>query len=83
MAPHSSVLSWRIPGTEESGGLLSMGSHRVGHNGSDLAAAAVNVCGVFFGFCIFPFIGVHLPVWEQTLKNKFFMVKNKFIRNVY
>ena len=32
MAPHSSVLAWRIPGTGEPGGLLSMGSHRVGHN---------------------------------------------------
>ena len=30
MATHSSVLAWRIPGTEESGGLPSMGSHRVG-----------------------------------------------------
>ena len=32
MATHSSVLAWRIPGTEEPGGLLSMGSHRVGHD---------------------------------------------------
>ena len=32
MATHSSVLAWRIPGIEEPGGLLSMGSHRVGHN---------------------------------------------------
>ena len=40
MATHSSVLAWRIPGIEEPGGLLSMGSHRVGHDGSDLAAAA-------------------------------------------
>ena len=40
MATHSSVLAWRIPGTEEPNGLLSMGSHRVGHNWSDLAAAA-------------------------------------------
>ena len=32
MATHSSVLAWRIPGTAESGGLPSMGSHRVGHN---------------------------------------------------
>ena len=31
MAPHSSTLAWKIPGTEEPGGLLSMGSHRVGH----------------------------------------------------
>ena len=31
-ATHSSILAWRIPGTEEPGGLLSMGSHRVGHD---------------------------------------------------
>ena len=37
---HSSVLAWRIPGTGEPGGLPSMGSHRVGHDWSDLAAAA-------------------------------------------
>ena len=40
MAPHSSVLAWRIPGMGEPGGLPSMGSHRVGHDWSDLAAAA-------------------------------------------
>ena len=40
MATHSSVLAWRIPGTGEPGGLLSMGSHRVGHDWRDLAAAA-------------------------------------------
>ena len=40
MATHSSVLSWIIPGTGEPGGLPSMGSHRVGHDWSDLAAAA-------------------------------------------
>ena len=40
MATHSSVLAWRIPGTGEPRGLLSMGSHRVGHDWSDLAAAA-------------------------------------------
>ena len=37
MATHSSVLAWRIPGTGEPGGLLSMGSHRVGHDWSELA----------------------------------------------
>ena len=41
MATHSSVLAWRLPGMGEPGGLPSMGSHRVGHDGSDLAAAAV------------------------------------------
>ena len=40
MATHSSVLAWKIPGTGEPGGLPSMGSHRVGHDWSDLAAAA-------------------------------------------
>ena len=40
MAPHSSVLAWRIPGTGEPGGPLSMGSHRVRYDWSDLAAAA-------------------------------------------
>ena len=40
MATHSSVLAWRIPGIGEPGGLLSTGSHRVGHDWSDLAAAA-------------------------------------------
>ena len=40
MATHSSVLAWRIPGTEEPGGLPSMGSHRIGHNWRYLAAAA-------------------------------------------
>ena len=47
MATHSSVLAWRIPGTGEPGGLPSMGSHRVGHDRSDLAtvaAAAAEPC---------------------------------------
>ena len=43
MATHSSFLAWRIPGTAEPAGLPSMGSHRVGHDWSDLAAAAVQV----------------------------------------
>ena len=40
MATHSSVLAWRIPGKGEPGGLPSMGSHRVEHDWSDLAAVA-------------------------------------------
>ena len=39
MTTHSSILAWRILWTEEPGGLLSLGSHRVGHDWSDLAAA--------------------------------------------
>ena len=49
MATHSSVLAWRIPGTGEPGGLLSVGLHRVRHDRSDLAAAAaiyhMGLCG--------------------------------------
>ena len=40
MATHSNVLAWRIPDTGEPGGLPSVGSHRVRHDWSDLAAAA-------------------------------------------
>ena len=43
MATHSSVLAWRIPGMREPGGLPSMGSHRVRHDRSDLAAVAASL----------------------------------------
>ena len=43
METHSSVLAWRIPGTGELGGLPSMGSHRVGQDCSDLAAAVAEL----------------------------------------
>ena len=45
-ATHSSVLAWRIPGMGEPHGLLSMGSHRVGHDWGDLAAAAAAAAAV-------------------------------------
>ena len=54
MATHSSVLAWRIPGAGEPGGLLSMGSHRVRHDWSDLAVAVAcwfprgHYCSNFF-----------------------------------
>ena len=46
MATHSDVLAWRIPGTGEPGGLPSVGLHRVGHDLSDLAAAAAAAAGL-------------------------------------
>ena len=47
MATHSSVVAWRIPGTGKPGGLPSMGSQRVGHDWSDLAAAAcISYCTI-------------------------------------
>ena len=57
MATHFSILAWRMPWTEEPGSLQSMGSHSVGHDWSDLAAAwPVQTCGQLgthwnIGFC--------------------------------
>ena len=47
MATHSTVLAWRTPGMGEPGGLPSMGLHRVGHDWSDLAAAAAAAAWYF------------------------------------
>ena len=67
---HSSVLAWRIPGTEEPGGLPSMGSHRVGHDWGDLAAAAaaavIKPCVFFFPFFLF-FLYVISHVLSQII----------------
>jgi len=52
MATHSSILAWRIPGTVEPGGLPSMGSHRVGHDWSDLAATAAAAADLIFFFLV-------------------------------
>ena len=52
MATHSSVIAWRIPGMGEPGGLPSMGSHRVGHNWSDLAVAAAADHCIFFSYML-------------------------------
>ena len=52
MATHSSILSWRIPGTGEPGGLPSQGSQRVGHDWSDLAVSSKQCCSEHWGACI-------------------------------
>ena len=52
MATHSSILAWRIPGTGEPGGLPAMVSHRVGHDWSDLAAAAAACYSHFCCVCV-------------------------------
>ena len=56
MASHSSILSWRIPGMGEPGGLPSMGSHTVGHNCSYLAAAAAAAVAWVRGFSFSMFL---------------------------
>ena len=80
VATHSSTLAWRIPGTGEPGGLLSLGSHRVGHDWSDLAAgaaAATHPSTVFFNYTNYFLLWVYsllrfflkklLQFWSQLL----------------
>ena len=49
MAPHSSILAWKIPWTEEPGGLQSVGSQRVGHNG----VTSLSLADIKGGHCFF------------------------------
>ena len=62
MATDSSLLAWRIPGMGEPGGLPSMGSHRVGHGWSNLAAAAM--CW-----------DVYTHIYTQTVRIKIYSYK--------
>ena len=62
MATHSSVLAWRIPGMGEPGGLLSMGSKRVRHDWSDLAAAAAAVVHVYNAILL-----SHKKKWKNAI----------------
>ena len=66
MATHSSVLAWRMPGMVEPGGLPSMGSHRVRHDWSDLAAAAA----------AFSFFNWLICVWRSMIHLLQTSVKN-------
>ena len=60
MAAHSSIVAWRILWTEEPSGLPSMGLHRVGHDGSDLAAAAaVNYLITFIYIYVYIYIYIY------------------------
>ena len=52
MATYSSILAWRIPGTEEPSGLSSMRSYRVVHDSSDLAAAAAAAAAAHYRKCL-------------------------------
>ena len=63
MAPHSSTLAWKIPWTEEPGWLQSMGSHRVGHDWSNLAAA-----------CSYCYFKLCFPVDSMFLFRSFFFL---------
>ena len=73
MAAHSSVLAWRIPGTGEPDGLPSVGSHRVGHDWRDLAAAADPM--LVWAYTIINYFSwkfqlfCHLFIWSYYLDN--------------
>ena len=69
MATHSSVLAWRIPGTEEPSGLPSVGSHRVGHEWGDLAAAA----------CVLNINFWSIEIYVRNIKNHLIQVKTRFL----
>ena len=71
MATHSSVLAWRIPGTAEPGGLLSMGSHRVRHYWSDLAAAVLRNSNFYKQTRIRDqaAISFEIPSWEIVINH--------------
>ena len=74
MATHSSILAWRIPWTEEPGGLRSIGSQKVGHNGSDLACMhmikntdeEIQTAGLGVGVCHPPGLWMCLPIWKLS-----------------
>ena len=74
MVTRSSVLAWRIPGTVEPDGLPSMGSHRVGHDWSDLAAAAAAALLSWFKF------GMIWMVWFMIIFMSLNLVWYIFLR---
>ena len=87
MATHSSTLSWRIPGMGEPGGLPSMGSHRVGHDWSDLtAAAAISKFSKVAGYKIntqksLAFLYTHNEKSEREIKESIpFTIATKIIK---
>ena len=81
MATHSSVLAWKIPGRGKPGGLPSMGSHRVGHYWSDLAAAAAATPLYLFHHdtisCIFSILFAFF--WTQSLASNVLLGVNQNI----
>ena len=84
MATHSSVLAWRIPGTGAPGGLPSMGSHRVGHDWSDLAAAAWKTNGEMnhsFSICRSGVRGWHC--WSGVYKRDSILDMRNFIPYIH
>ena len=78
MATHSSVLAWRIPGAGEPGGLPSMGSHRVGHDWSDLVAiaAAAKQTKMSYSVGIYILMLMKLGEWSQLIFEIILVISN-------
>ena len=68
MATHSSVLAWRIPGTGEPGGLLFMGSHRVGHDRRDLQLRSITRVSAFLFARCSPCVSLSLLKFSLFLR---------------
>ena len=68
MATHSSVLAWRIPGPGEPGGLPSMGSHRVGYDRRNLAAAATTPFSIICRNFVYS-LNTHTLLYSQYFPN--------------
>ena len=81
MATHSSVLAWRIPGTGEPGGLPSMGSHRVGHNWSDLAEYILYTVYILLVYILVLEAYILLILYPATLLNS--LMSSKFFGNAF
>ena len=83
MATHSSVLAWRIPGMEEPGGLLSVGSHRVGHDGSDLAAAAEHVEQWFYKAALIAMVTNSSASFKGIVFSDLLLISKTFFKKSY
>ena len=75
MATQTSVLAWRIPGTGEPGGLPSMGSHRVGHDWSDTAAAAaiIFLSTIYLKSTVLDHLDCYIPQTEWLINRNLFL----------
>ena len=71
MATHSSILTWRIPGTEEPDGLLFIGSHRLRHDWSDLAANIWCILAPCYNHLLVPFFFFHFSTLRDFLHRQF------------
>ena len=83
MATNSSILAWKIPWAEKPGELQSTGSHRVGHDWSDLAAAAAVFFITFYRSVFLLFLSGIIFLLPEGLPLKFFIVADLIVINSF